>query len=214
MKRKYYLRGLGFGILITSLVFMLTGPKEMSDEEIIHRAMQLGYMKVDEDVTPTINLSELKEKGTPTPVLTKEPDPTAAEEPGVTDVPLPTEAPEVTDVPVPTPTEEPVATPSPELTATPALTITPEPTVVISTPTPTTESTQQPSEETIQVEVEPGDSARKVCAKMEQAGVIEDAGEFRNYLTKNNWADDINIGVHSFKKNMEFRELARVLTGK
>ena len=45
MKRKYYLRGLGLGILVTALVFTIAGPKELSDEEIIKRAEELGYVK-------------------------------------------------------------------------------------------------------------------------------------------------------------------------
>ncbi len=48
MKRKYYLRGLGVGILVTSLLFTIymvfTGPK-MSDEQVITRAKQLGLVE-------------------------------------------------------------------------------------------------------------------------------------------------------------------------
>ena len=59
MKRKYYLRGLGFGILITTFVFIMVGPSELSNEEIIQRAEQLGYVKVEEENKTTINLEEL-----------------------------------------------------------------------------------------------------------------------------------------------------------
>ena len=62
MKRKYYLRGLGFGILITTFVFIMVGPSELSDEEIVQRAEQLGYVKVEETNKSTINLEELLNK--------------------------------------------------------------------------------------------------------------------------------------------------------
>ena len=42
MKRKYYLRGLGFGILVTAIVCSIAGPKAPSDEDIIKRAEELG----------------------------------------------------------------------------------------------------------------------------------------------------------------------------
>ena len=51
MKLKYYLRGLGIGIIITTLVLMIaySGHKtELTDEEIIARAEALG-MVMEED---------------------------------------------------------------------------------------------------------------------------------------------------------------------
>ena len=51
MKLKYYLRGLGAGILFSVLVFVfVVGPKEaeISDDEIIQRAKQLGMTEKKE----------------------------------------------------------------------------------------------------------------------------------------------------------------------
>ena len=48
MKRKYYLRGIGVGILFATLVLMTTyqifGGKTMSDEAVIKRAEELGMV--------------------------------------------------------------------------------------------------------------------------------------------------------------------------
>lgn len=46
MKLKYYLRGLGIGIVVTALIFMITSGKkeELSDAEIRERAAQLGMV--------------------------------------------------------------------------------------------------------------------------------------------------------------------------
>ncbi len=53
MKLKYYLRGLGIGILVTTIIMTIASPKKeasLSDEEIIARAAQLGMvMKEDAD---------------------------------------------------------------------------------------------------------------------------------------------------------------------
>ena len=102
MKRKYYLRGLGFGVLITSLVFILTGQqKEISEEEVIRRAEALGYVKMEAetepDAAPSIDLDKLlNNENMATPVPTEAVVPTAT----VT----PTAVPTVTATPVPTET--------------------------------------------------------------------------------------------------------------
>ena len=64
MKRKYYLRGLGLGILITALVFIIAGPKELSDEDIIKRAEELGYVKNEDS---SLGIKDLLNKETPAP---------------------------------------------------------------------------------------------------------------------------------------------------
>ncbi len=49
MKRKYYLRGIGVGILFTAAIWFTTllafGGTKMTDEEVIARAQELGMVK-------------------------------------------------------------------------------------------------------------------------------------------------------------------------
>ncbi len=47
MKLKYYLRGIGIGMIVTAVLFMLggAGTKPMSDAEIIKRAKDLGLVE-------------------------------------------------------------------------------------------------------------------------------------------------------------------------
>ena len=52
MKLKYYLRGVGIGLIVATLILMIASAlhsnKDMSDEEIIARAEELGMvMKAD-----------------------------------------------------------------------------------------------------------------------------------------------------------------------
>ena len=124
MKRKYYLRGLGFGVLITSLVFIFLGQqKDISEEEIIRRAEALGYVKADtsadsdteQNTTPSIDLDKLLNN-----MNSSTPAPTTGQ---VTETPLPTATSEPT--PTPTPTAEPTVAPTPE----PVTESTPVPTV-------------------------------------------------------------------------------------
>ena len=46
MKKKYFLRGLGAGIMMSAIILGITSPgKELSNEEIKKRAMKLGMNK-------------------------------------------------------------------------------------------------------------------------------------------------------------------------
>ncbi|MBR6360063.1 MAG: hypothetical protein IKS11_10510, partial [Lachnospiraceae bacterium] len=122
-KKKYYMRGLGFGILITASVLAIkaniTKNKGMSDAEICARAEELGYvLKSDVNLVPTtyIDMDELKNKLTPGAQTTGTPDMTGT--------------PEKTGTPAATPSKAPTGTftPTPAATLTSGADVTPEPT--------------------------------------------------------------------------------------
>lgn len=111
MKLKYYLRGLGIGILVTAVIMGVTqgSRKEtLSDREIRERAAALGM------VEPGNSLADLEAAETPaateipeaieTPAATETPE--AAETPAATEAPAATETPEVTARPTQRPAEE------------------------------------------------------------------------------------------------------------
>ena len=199
MKRKYYLRGLGLGILVTAVVFIITGPKELSNEDIIQRATELGYVKEE---SSSLGIKDLLNKETPVPTLT------LALEVPETPVPSPTNEPEATFTPTPEPTSVPTLTPTPAPTATPTPTVTPVPTF---TPIPTKAPVQAV---TAIIVVEPGNSASMVCRQMQEKGIVEDGNDFRNYLVNRNLTDYINIGTFSRSSEMSYQELAKLLTGR
>ena len=109
MKLKYYLRGLGIGILVTAVIMGVTqgSRKEtLSDREIRERAAALGM------VEPGNSLADLE--ATETPAATEIPEaietPVATEIPEAIETPAATEAlaatPEVTARPTQKPAEE------------------------------------------------------------------------------------------------------------
>lgn len=106
MKLKYYLRGLGIGILVTLLLTGIAGNKkqEMTDEEIKARATELGMIESTTLTEPT-----LAPEATDIPTSGGTPEPTEETEPTAT----PTEP--------ATPTPEPTATPTPEEAENPGL---------------------------------------------------------------------------------------------
>lgn len=99
MKLKYYLRGLGIGILVTAVIMGVTqgSRKEtLSDREIRERAAALGM------VEPGNSLADLEAAETPAateiPEATETPEaPAATETPAATEAPAATETPEVTE---------------------------------------------------------------------------------------------------------------------
>ncbi len=157
-KKKYYMRGLGFGILISTVILMLVHADDrMTDEKAIKRAKELGYVLAEEvKATPsqTINMEEIKAKLTdtpaPTPVPTKETVPENTPEPTMTPIPTPIPSPtqvsSITSTPLPTSTPKPshivFATATPSLTPTPFPTATPKPT---ETPIPVPTATPVPA---------------------------------------------------------------------
>ena len=196
MKRKYYLRGLGLGILITAIVFILVGPSELSDDEIIKRAVELGYTKAEEQVTPSIGIKELLENtGTPEPTATNTPIP----EPTATNTPIP--EPTATSTPTPEPTATSTPIPEPTATNTPI----PEPTAT-STPTP------EESVITAVIVVERGNTASVVCNKVEAAGIIKDGAVLKKYLIENGLTDYVNIGSYTLSSDMSIKEIAEIIT--
>lgn len=198
MKRKYYLRGLGFGILITTLVYIFTGQTAISDEEVIKRAKELGYVKAEE-TSDSLGIKELLGTATPDPKNEMQtvvlPEASDTPVPTKTPTPIPTKA---VETPVPTPVIDPTLTPT--LTPTPASIETPVPTPEISGVIAT-------------IVVERGNTASIVCSKIEAAGIVPDANELRDYLVRNNLTDLINIGSYTLSDDMSLKEIADILTG-
>lgn len=191
MKRKYYLRGLGFGILITALVFVFANTSELSDEEIIKRAGELGYVKAEEQTTPSIGLKDLLDTETPVPTKKPEATPTEIPEVSITPEAMPTE--------LPTPTEalEPTTPPTPTATAIPTPTEVPEVSVL-----------------TVTIVIEPGNTAMAVCDKIEAAGILQDGTKLRDYLVAHNLADYINVGSYTLSDTMSLEDIAHIITGR
>lgn len=83
MKLKYYLRGLGIGILVTALIMGFTAKdnRPLTDAEIKAVAAELGMVESD-----SLRLADLPQEPTPTPEITPEPtkEPETTPEPEAT----------------------------------------------------------------------------------------------------------------------------------
>ncbi len=214
MNLKYYLRGLGIGIVMTALIMGITAAgknKSLSDSEIIERAKALGMteestlladaaedgLQEEEELLSNENEESGKEQ------MPEEADaaaPEATEE--AAPAPTMTATPEATATPEPT--TEPTAVPTPD--ATPAPTTKPTPS---ATPVPAEESTQEV--EGITIQINSGDGSYTVCKKLEEAGLVDSASDFDTYLCEKGYDKRINVGTFTIPEGAEPDQIARIL---
>lgn len=202
MNLKYYLRGLGIGIVITALIMGIAsgGRKEtLSNEEIKERARELGM------VEESTILADV-EKATPSTT----PLPSAAKEPEGTPAPTKEPAPSATEEPVPTPSKEPVSTAAP----TSAPTATPTP-VQMPEPSPQMEQGETDlTTSTVTVQINSGDGSLTVSRKLEEAGLVPSAAEFDWYLCQNGYDKRLNVGTFEIPAGADEEQIAKILGGR
>lgn len=214
MNLKYYLRGLGIGIVVSTLIVGISNgqDKTLSDAEIRQRATELGMVEpsgVLADEIPSAELPEEKEElpsPTPkavekeTPAPTEKPVPTKT--PKTTEKPVPTKMPEATEAPVPTevPEEGPVPTLTPEVKEEEQETVSKQEEVLTG--------------EKVTIVVRSGDGSYTVCKRLEEAGLIESAASYDVYLYENGYDKRIVAATHEIPAGADEEQIAKILTGR
>ena len=193
MKLKYYLRGLGIGMAVTALILGISfsgrqgqEAQTLTDEQIRERASELGMVDSSE-----LTLAALASSAAQTPEATIEPE--AAAEPETTTDPEATAEPET--MTEPEATTEPKMTTEPEATAEPELITAPE-----------------QSQTTITIKK--GSDSGSVSRMLYEAGLVENAKAFDNYLCNNGYSRSINPGIYEIAPGTSEEEIAKIITGK
>lgn len=183
MKLKYYLRGLGIGMIVTALILGISfshrqgqETQTLTDDQIRERAEQLGM----------VDSSELTLAALQNSVQQQTQESTAETE---------TEA-------MPETITEPEATATPE--------ITPEPE---ETPVPETIAESEASQ-TVTITVKKGAGSGSVSSQLQEAGLVEDAKAFDNYLCNNGYSRSIHPGTYGITPGTSEEEIAKIITGK
>ena len=156
MKLKYYMRGVGIGILFAVFVFTVIVIPNLEFEELTELQESVNKQITGSKVSALLGNPEKTSAdgtaGTPgdngggtesagEPTMTPTPEPT--DTPTPTPDPTPTPNPTATPLPTATPTPVPTVTPTPSPTVTPLPTATPTP-VPTATPTPNPTATPTP----------------------------------------------------------------------
>ena len=200
MKLKYYLRGLGIGIIVTAVIMgIVSGKKTLSDREIKERAAALGMV---EGTEPGNSLADLAA--------------VAVQDPTETPEETPTPEPESTAEPTQAPTQEPEPSAEPTKAPTPIPESSAEPT---KAPTPEPESSAEPavtpaelSKEDVTIVVKSGESSYTICKKLEQAGLITSASDFDTYLYLNGYDRKLRAGSFVIPADASQESIADILT--
>lgn len=191
-KLRYYLRGLGIGILMTAFILGVAGKdtEELTDAQIREKAIALGMVDGE-----TIKLSDLQKEEE---IQSEENLPTETE----------TES-ETTSEPTETETEE-TGTTKPETAETEES----EGEETESTEPEMTESESVEQTEIITFTISSGTSSYTASKNLKEAGLIADARDFDTYLCDNGYAKSLRVGTYEIAVGTSEEEIAKIITGK
>ena len=227
---KYYLRGLGVGIVVTSLILGIglgSRKETLSNEEIKERARTLGM--VEESITVAEAAAqkeeEAQEKVTTDPVpeenaegdaetiVSAEPEVSSEPAVSVSAAPETSEEPKVSAASEPEASEEPNASAAsePEASAEPEAGATPEAGVKPVADEAEEDSGTAPAKEIVDITINPGEGSYVISQKLEQSGLVDDATEYDAYLCDNGYHTKLRAGVHKIPMGSTREEIAKLL---
>ena len=199
MKLKYYLRGIGIGVIVATLIMTVSSVihnNNLSDETIIKEAQKLGMIMPEntEDNNSLWGDTSEEETQKDSEVSTENTDGNNTVSDKETQISENTQTSEETQTSEDTQTSEETQT---------------------SENTQTPEDTQQPVDENMAVvTITDSDAARHVSEKLQAAGLIEDSVEFRNYLADHGYATDIISGTFQIPKGSTYKEICDIIIKK
>lgn len=239
MNLKYYLRGLGVGIVVTSLILGIglgSRKETLSNEEIKERARELGM--VEESITVAEAAAQKEEEAqeaevtvAPVPEENAESDaePIVNAEPEVSSEPAVSTgaAPEVSTGVAPGVSSEPAVSTgaAPEASEKPNVSAASEPAASTAaeagaTPEagvkPVADEAEEdngtaPEKEIVDITINPGEGSYVISQKLEQSGLIDDAAEYDAYLCDNGFHTKLRAGVHKIPMGSTREEIAKLL---
>lgn len=185
MRMRYYLRGLGIGIVVTALLMGFTkgGQKEtLTDAEIVERAKSLGMVESsvlsadlgDKEDISVNDISEADQQEVMPETETETADNTEQTETETTDNTEQTKPEKETEADNP-------------------------------------EEEETVTEKRYVVTIYSGDGSRTVANRLEEMGVIEDAAEFDRYLCQNGYDKRLTTGNHEINAGADEKEIAEAL---
>lgn len=222
MNLKYYLRGLGIGIVVSTLIVGIAADhrsQSLSDEEVRQRARELGMVEasgvladeipaataektaVKEEVSaePSPKPEEAKDETTDTPKAEpKENIEKTADEESTSAEPSPKQEEaknETTDASEEELKVEPKAGPKAE-------------------PTKTAEEMVTEESAMVTITIQGGEGSYSVCKKLEEAGLVESAAAFDRYLYEKGYDKRIIAAVYAIPQGTGEDEIAELITGK
>lgn len=194
MKLKYYLRGLGIGILFATIIMAVAVSGRLNDKEVVKRAKAMGmdYTTAETGQSEQTGETTLKaDKPETTKEKPKETEETATKE---------TTAKETT-------TKETITKET-----TTKETTTKETTTKETTTKEETTTKKKPKEKEVEFSITSGMSSVAIAQLLESLGVIDNASEFDSYLVEHNYDSRIAVGDYSISKSASYYQIAELIS--
>lgn len=204
MKKKYFLRGLGAGIMLSAVVSAaaINQNSNLSDEEIRTRARQLGMVEVEKDTKEKQQETTKEKKDTKkdnkdkTENAKKTVEPTFSPNIKVTATPYTQKFVDTGKSDGSYPVEESQKTKQPEETKKPSATKKP----------------QSSERKYISVTIEAGMWSDEISRKFKELGLVDNAEKFDDFLCDNGYASMIKVGVYQVPTRATYTEIANIIT--
>lgn len=202
MKLKYYLRGLGIGIAVTAfLMGAVPGGKEtLSDAQIKERAAQLGMVEESSRTLSQVNTASSQDSSGEE-FWEENLGEQETETPGQQPIERPSKDKE----------QEPETKPKEQSAEEAAQASQAEGQTFVSDGDT---SVSDKTAEAVLITVDRGDSSESVSRSLEEAGLVEDAGSFDQYLCSNGYAKRICVGTYKIPVGTSEKEIAEIITRK
>lgn len=232
MRLKYFLRGLGIGIVVTTIILAIShnAGRRMSDSEVIGRAKELGMAyttAAQENSTESAAETTETETDTTEPVTTGQESTTDTEAGSTAETEsseASTTAQETTGVRETT-TQQETTTQETTIQETTTTRAAQESTTETTHEASTTEAeTTQAENESTETEastvitytltIASGMSSNTVCDILKKNGIIADSGDFDRFLVSSGYADRIRVGSFEVNSGMSYDELAAAFCGR
>lgn len=184
MKLKYYLRGLGTGILFATLVLFISYTYHNTDAQVKKRAKELGMIETTESAS---NLE----------------DNTTKAEDSATNGDTKSE----NDTTTKNTTDESQGTTAVETTKSEQNTTTSQATTV-----PETTSTINNIQTQFEFSIVSGMNSQQVAGILQSIGAIDSAAGFDQYLVQNGYADRIKVGNFKIQAGASYEDIAILIT--
>lgn len=216
MRLKYYLRGLGIGIVVTALVMGIILPKNttsvMTDDEIRSRAKELG-MVMEDDVLKPVQEADVKDNGKSNEVTKEEKAKKVDNTKKSDDTKKADDAKKIQDK-----AKEDVEAAKKEIKQsdtkkedTKKEDTKKEDSKKDDTKKEDSKKTDSKKIEKISVNITAGSSSEDVAALLQKAGVIDDAKAFDAFLVKGGYDKKLSSGSVEVKTGMSYEEAAKAL---
>ncbi len=201
MRLKYYLRGLGLGIIFAVFIMMVgyrNHGSSMSDSEIIEKAKALGMVETEDSsgMKNDKKTDNKTDKKSDKKTDTSEPDTTIADTSAAEDTQTGTDNTDADNI---------AGTADADTTA---------PSDVAATDSAASDAAQPQQNTTFTVTVGSGDTCWMIAERLQAGGIIDDAEKFRAYMGQKGVDHFIADGSHEIPYGASYDDIINILTQK